>query len=252
MAKVKNIIGQKFGRLIVKSFSHIENNKAYWSCDCDCGNKNIIVSGIELRGGNTSSCGCLKLEHLQKINEKHKKYNTYDLTGEYGIGYTSNGKEFYFDLEDYDKIKDYCWNINNKGYVTAYTRKTEKGKRIQLFLHRVVLNLPENKDMQNQIEGEHYNRNPLDNRKENLKIVNHQLNMFNKKKYKNNSSGVTGVDQRENGKWRARLWYKKKMVLYEECDSFNEAVKVRKEAEEKYFGKYSYDNSQKYLKQINM
>ena len=50
--------------------------------------------------------------------------------------------------------------------------------------------------------------------------------MFNKNK--NNSSGVTGVDQRENGKWRARLWYKKKIFLYKECDSFNEAVKVRK------------------------
>lgn len=31
--------------------------------------------------------------------------NTYDLSGEYGIGYTTKGEEFWFDLEDYDKIK---------------------------------------------------------------------------------------------------------------------------------------------------
>ena len=42
------------------------------------------------------------------MSETFKKYNTYDLSGEYGIGYTSKGEEFYFDLDDYDKIKDYC------------------------------------------------------------------------------------------------------------------------------------------------
>ena len=55
----------------------------------------------------------------------HKKYNTYDLTGEYGIGYTSKDEEFYFDLEDYDKIKDYCWRITMQGYVRAYSPKTK-------------------------------------------------------------------------------------------------------------------------------
>lgn len=43
-----------------------------------------------------------------KGGKKNKRYNRYDLTGEYGIGYTNQGVEFYFDLEDYDKIKEYC------------------------------------------------------------------------------------------------------------------------------------------------
>ena len=46
--------------------------------------------------------------------------NVYDLSGEYGIGYTLKGEEFYFDLEDYDKIKDYCWHINKKYVCTKY------------------------------------------------------------------------------------------------------------------------------------
>ena len=33
-----------------------------------------------------------------KGNKNHKKYNNYDLTGEYGIGYTFKNEEFYFDL----------------------------------------------------------------------------------------------------------------------------------------------------------
>ncbi|WP_368488451.1 hypothetical protein [Clostridium sp. BJN0013] len=39
------------------------------------------------------------------------KYNTYDLTGEYGIGYDAKGNIFYFDLEDYDRIKDFYWAV---------------------------------------------------------------------------------------------------------------------------------------------
>jgi hypothetical protein len=42
--------------------------------------------------------------------QKLKKFNQYDLSGSYGIGYCSNtNNPFYFDLEDYDLIKDYCW-----------------------------------------------------------------------------------------------------------------------------------------------
>ena len=41
----------------------------------------------------------------------HKKYNTYDLSGEYGIGYSNSGKEFYFDLDDYDLIKEIYYNM---------------------------------------------------------------------------------------------------------------------------------------------
>ena len=44
------------------------------------------------------------------------KYNKYDLLGSFGVGWTTNtNKEFWFDLEDYDKIKDYCWAENNNG-----------------------------------------------------------------------------------------------------------------------------------------
>ena len=34
------------------------HNRAKWECLCDCGKK-IVVSGTNLRSGNTRSCGCL-------------------------------------------------------------------------------------------------------------------------------------------------------------------------------------------------
>jgi len=113
MGKVKDLTDQKFERLTVIERDYekekiMKSRNACWKCLCICGNY-ISVSSNHLKSGNVKSCGCLNSELV--IN-RSKKYNTYNLTGEYGIGYTSKGEEFYFDLEDYDKIKDYCWCID--------------------------------------------------------------------------------------------------------------------------------------------
>ena len=107
----------KFGRLTVLSreenhkYFNIKSNKliqqAQFLCQCECGNK-IIVKSFNLLSGTTKSCGCIMKEILIKRNLNRKK-NNYNLLDEYGIGYTSKGEEFYFDLEDYNKIKDYTW-----------------------------------------------------------------------------------------------------------------------------------------------
>ena len=107
-----DLTGQKFGRWTV--LERVANDKygnAMWLCECSCDNKTTsVVSGHSLRLGLSRSCGCARAESCSKVITKYnketkKKYNTYDLSGEYGIGYTSNGEEFYFDLEDYQKIK---------------------------------------------------------------------------------------------------------------------------------------------------
>lgn len=56
---MKNLIGQRFGRLTPIKRIGIDNNRnATWLCQCDCGNEKII-NGSNLRRGNTKSCGCL-------------------------------------------------------------------------------------------------------------------------------------------------------------------------------------------------
>ena len=62
--QVKDIMGQKFGKLTVISFAYTKDNRAYWHCICDCDKdkeikKDVIVSGKELRSGKIRSCGCL-------------------------------------------------------------------------------------------------------------------------------------------------------------------------------------------------
>jgi hypothetical protein len=60
-------IGQRFGRLIIVEFSHIDKHqKSNWYVMCDCGNKKII-QWQHMKRGSTQSCGCLHIE-------KHKTH----------------------------------------------------------------------------------------------------------------------------------------------------------------------------------
>ena len=67
----KNVIGQKFGRLLVVSDSG-ERKGGYtmWNCQCDCGNIIKVKSGL-LYKGTTQSCGCYQKETASKIHNKH-------------------------------------------------------------------------------------------------------------------------------------------------------------------------------------
>ena len=60
-----NIIGERFGRLTVLSYS---GNSSYL-CLCDCGNE-VIVDTSNLKNGNTKSCGCLQKEKASEANLK--------------------------------------------------------------------------------------------------------------------------------------------------------------------------------------
>lgn len=73
--KAVNETGNRYGRLVVKERIFIRNqNKAYWLCDCDCGEKDVIVQGLNLRKGYTRSCGCLREELSSKrMKENNKK-----------------------------------------------------------------------------------------------------------------------------------------------------------------------------------
>ena len=168
-----------------------------------------------------------------------RKYNQYDLSGGYGIGYTLKGEEFWFDLEDYDLIKDYCWYKNKDGYITSTDSKTRK----TVLFHRIVTDCP-NGLTPDHIHGK---ETRCDNRKSNLRIVTTQQNGMNSALSKNNTSGVTGVTwHKRDNVWQARIKVKYKYIHLGYFDSFEDAVNARKEAEEKYFGEFSYDNSQCY------
>jgi len=242
MIKVrKNLTGQKFGMLTVicQAEDYIGLNgkhRSQWLCVCDCKDKNQIVVQSEcLINGRTKSCGCLRREAVISKNKSNRKQNIFDLDScNYGIGYTSKGEEFYFDLEDYDLIKDYCWHIDNKGYVVSIN---ENGQKI--MLHRLITNCPNNL-MPDHIHGQNSRNN---NRKVNLRIATRSQNAMNQKTHNNNTSGVTGVCwHKRNNKWMAQIRVNKK-TYQKYFNNFNDAVLQRKMWEEKFFGEFSYENS---------
>jgi hypothetical protein len=226
-----DLTGKTFNRLTV--IKRVENNKygnTQWLCECNCENKTQkIITGNNLRTGRTKSCGCLMIEKAINTGKSKKKYNTYDLTGEYGIGYTFKDELFYFDLENYYKIKNYCWSKNKDGYITA------KNNKKTILMHRLITNCPS--DMQ----VDHVYHNRWDNRKEFLRIVTNSQNQMNASLMPNNTSGITGVSWNiKREKWVAYIMVNERQVQLGYFDDFNKAVEVRKDAELKYFGEYRY------------
>ena len=229
MSNYIDLTGQKFGRLtVIRKAENPSEAHIKWLCECECGNF-ITTRGTSLRSGITKSCGCLVSDKIRECNKANKKCNVYDLTGDYGIGYASNTNEpFYFDLEDYDKIKDYYWSANTDGYM--YSTCDDE----YILMHRLIID-ENNPEMQ----VDHFNRNRKDNRKENLKSVTPQHNNWNRGMNQNNKSGVTGVRwNKEAQKWVAYIMRKHLGTF----NRFEDAVKARKKAEQKYFGEYSYNN----------
>lgn len=63
-AVVVDITGQRFGRLLVLSHEgKSASGKHMWLCRCDCGTVKSFV-GMNLRRGDTNSCGCLHREQI--------------------------------------------------------------------------------------------------------------------------------------------------------------------------------------------
>lgn len=171
---------------------------------------------------------------------KHKK-NRYDLSGEYGIGYTSKGDVFWFDLEDYDKIKDYCWYLAGHGYFKARSLKTDNYTSDKIYLHRVVTGAKDGEIIDHILHNK--NEPNYDNRKSNLRRVDYSKNAMNSTLRKNNKSGHRGVFYSNTiNKWIARICVNNKNIHIGTYKNFEDAVKARHDAEEKYYGEYNYSN----------
>jgi len=67
---VKDLTGQRFGRLEVKSFEKITISGPKWICKCDCGTSRAVL-GCSLKKGRTKSCGCLNAELAKARGFKH-------------------------------------------------------------------------------------------------------------------------------------------------------------------------------------
>lgn len=240
---LEDITGFRFGRLLVKEKTNTKSNRAsdngafLWECDCDCGNKCYYSRYSLITPGGVRSCGCL---YNDTRGISVKKYNTYDLDNyDFGIGYCDNGTYFFFDKEDYDKIKKYSWWYDGR-YVITHSLKNDNYTTDIIRMHRVVMDIPDREN----IEVDHKNLIRYDCRKSNLRKATTSQNARNKDFSYQFTTGVVGV-KKENSKWLASITMNKKNIRLGLFDDFNDAVKARKQAEMKLFGEFRYDMTNK-------
>ena len=213
------------------------SRSAMWLCQCSCNeHNNVVVKGTRLRNGSTKSCGCMNSERITAYNKEMKsKVNTYsnkfvDEYGEYYVGLTTNtNKEFYVDADDYDKVKDYCWTEHIvHGYHALEARKPDSNKTIRMHYLIVGKNF------------DHKDRNPLNNRKHNLREPGECGNAQNHSVRKDNKTGVSGINfNKLSGCYVARIQYDKKRISLGEFNSLNDAIVARLNAEVKYYGEFA-------------
>lgn len=70
MPTLIDLVGRRFGRLVVMSRAANANTAICWNCICDCG-KTPVIRGDNLRSGRSSSCGCSHIRHGHAKTKRH-------------------------------------------------------------------------------------------------------------------------------------------------------------------------------------
>jgi hypothetical protein len=233
MVKVKeDLIGRIFGRLTV--IEQVEDyispqgkHRAQYKCRCSCGNANcIIVLKNSLTTGNTISCGCIKREQFKQLQwDNHKKYNEYRFDGDLVIGKCSNSdREFKIDLQDFDKIKNICWCLQEKSKSGEIDRLVgwdiENKKIVRMHIYLGFKNY------------DHIDCDELNNTRKNLRPATSSQNKMNTKNRKIGESGYRGVQTTSNGKYYARIQFTTYENNIKKINKLNGPV--RNDAEEAY------------------
>lgn len=79
-----NLIGQHFGKLTVIQQAESYRNHSAWICECECGNI-ITVNSVELKKGDTLSCGCLRSSYGESLIKNILTNNQIDFKKEYSF-----------------------------------------------------------------------------------------------------------------------------------------------------------------------
>lgn len=101
MPQSKELVGARFGRLLVMAEAHPRVNSGHkirmLQVKCDCGNVRVVQAG-NLRNGHTKSCGCLSLQSTAERSTVH------------GMAKKSGA------WKSWVTIRDRCENANDPAY----------------------------------------------------------------------------------------------------------------------------------------
>jgi len=219
--KELNLVGDRYKRLEVLSFSHKNKYKQnVWKCLCDCGETTLVI-GAELRNGRSGSCGCLQREAVSTHNlTSHPLYNIY------------NG------------IKQRCYTeecVAYSGYggrgIIMCERWADASSGLQSFIE----------DMQeSHIEGLEIDRIDVNGNYEpsNCRWATRTGQMRNRRGNKESTSKYKGVSwHSQQNKWRARITVDGKTIFIGLFTDEEEAAKAYNKYALEFFKEFAYLNN---------
>jgi hypothetical protein len=133
----------------------------------------------------------------------------------------TKGKIAIVDDDDYELLAHWKWyysqNSNGRG---GYAARRDSARQM-IRMHRLILNAPEG------IEVDHVNGNPLDNRRDNLRLCSRAENCRNIAKcHRQTTSCFRGVYRTLRGQWAAMTGVNGKRVWIGRFDSEEEAARA--------------------------
>jgi hypothetical protein len=119
------------------------------------------------------------------------------------------------DPEDYPALADYKWHRTSENYARRSIQRDRK-----VYMHRQILGL----ERGNPLFVDHVNRNRLDNRRENLRVVTRAEQQQNLSAQRQSQSPYRGVYQRkQSGRWVAQVRHQGRVVTLGTFDTQLEA-----------------------------
>lgn len=87
MTQGKELSGERFGKIVVLSFSGLKTNDGHrlWNCRCDCGKTLLMHTQKLRRRGERASCGCGDAALRSKASRRHGGFGTRLYRIYYGI-----------------------------------------------------------------------------------------------------------------------------------------------------------------------
>lgn len=136
----------------------------------------------------------------------------------------STGEDVLVDDADFLWLNRWRWKIGNHGY--AMRSVTLPGrKNSAVLMHRLIMDPPSD------LQVDHINRNKLDNRRANLRVVPQSINNHNQDLWSRNTSGVRGVVwDKSRSKWMARFTLHGKTQHLGRFDNIRDAAAAYEDA----------------------